>query len=198
MRVFVSGSEEPRRTLEASALALRGWSARQHLAAASFSVAFALLIGIPTVLIPNQVFGRQVPVVPWNYPVWIASSILAGMLAATYVRSAPGSNATMEASGAGDTPGRFGMLGTVLAWFAVGCPVCNKLALLALGYSGALTWFAPAQPFLAALALLTTAGALLVRLRGQTLCPTPRSDGASTRAPSPGGVTPVRSGRVGT
>jgi hypothetical protein len=60
----------------------------------------------------------------------------------------------------------------VLAWFAVGCPACNKLALLALGYSGAITWFAPVQPFLAAAALLTTAGALLMRLRGQTLCST--------------------------
>ena len=41
-----------------------------------------------------------------------------------------------------------------LAWFAVGCPVCNKLALLALGYSGAITWFTPVQPFLALGALI--------------------------------------------
>ena len=62
------------------------------------------------------------------------------------------------------------MAGVALAWFAVGCPVCNKIALLALGYSGALTWFAPAQPYLAAAALLLTAGALVVRLRGQVYC----------------------------
>jgi hypothetical protein len=54
----------------------------------------------------------------------------------------------------------------------VGCPVCNKVALLALGYSGVITWFAPAQPFVAAAALVTTAGALVMRLRGQVLCPT--------------------------
>ena len=50
--------------------------------------------------------------------------------------------------------------------------MCNKIALLALGYSGALTWFAPVQPYLAATALVTTAGALLMRLRGQVLCAT--------------------------
>jgi hypothetical protein len=130
------------------------------------------VIGIPTVLIPNPVFGREVPVLPWNYPVWIASSILAGMLAATYVRPSRGEEHVQEVDNTGDAPSRFGMAGGVLAWFAVGCPVCNKIALLALGYSGAITWFAPVQPFLAAAALATTAGALLMRLRGQTLCPT--------------------------
>jgi hypothetical protein len=86
----VSTSTAPVRTLQASVLALRSWTARQRLAAVGFSVTVALLIGIPTVLIPNQVFGRQVPVHPWNYPVWIASSVLAGMLAATYVRRTRG------------------------------------------------------------------------------------------------------------
>ena len=165
-------STEPRHTLEAAALALRGWTPRQHLAAAGFTVAFALLIGVPTVLIPNPVFGREIPVQAWNYPVWIASAVLGGMLAATYVRRARDDAAETAAGGPVDTPSRFGMVGGVLAWFAVGCPVCNKLALLALGYSGALTWFAPAQPFLAAAALLATAGALLVRLRGQISCRT--------------------------
>ncbi|WP_407343328.1 hypothetical protein [Pengzhenrongella phosphoraccumulans] len=163
-------STEPRRTLDASALALRGWTRRQYVAAAGFSVGFALLIGFPTVLIPNPVFGREIPVVAWNYPVWIATSILAGMLATTYLRQSRVADDVPEAEGPMDAPSKFGMVGGALTWFAVGCPVCNKLALLALGYSGALTWFAPAQPYLAATALATTAGALLMRLRGQVLC----------------------------
>ena len=165
-----SGTAEPRRTLEASALALRSWTRRQYVAAAGFSGGFALLIGFPTVLIPNPVFGREVPVVAWNYPVWIATSVLAGMLAATYVRRSRVAAEASEVVESGDAPSKFGMVGAVLAWFAVGCPVCNKIALLALGYSGALTWFAPVQPYLAAIALATTAGALLMRLRGQVLC----------------------------
>jgi hypothetical protein len=160
------------RALQASILALRSWTVRQRLAAVGFSVTFGLLIGIPTVLIPNPVFGRQVPVHPWNYPVWIASSVLAGMLAATYVRRSRGIAESTETDDTSDAPSRFGMVGGVPAWFAVGCPVCNKIALLALGYSGAIIWFAPVKPFLAAAALVTTAGALLMRLRGQVLCPT--------------------------
>ncbi|PVU84329.1 hypothetical protein DDP54_00280 (plasmid) [Cellulomonas sp. WB94] len=178
MSPAITTPTEPRRTLEAAAAALRSWTPRQHLAAAVFSVAFALLIGIPTVLIPNPVFGRQVPVQGWNYPVWIASSILGGMLAATYVRQSRHELDATAADDVVDAPSRFGMVGGVLAWFAVGCPVCNKLALLALGYSGAITWFAPVQPYLAAAALVMTAGALLVRLRGQILCLTPRARGS--------------------
>ena len=180
MRPDRSTSTEPRRTLQASAFALRSWTVRQRLAAAGFGVAFALLIGIPTVLIPNPVFGRQVPVLAWNYPVWIASSVLAGMLVATYVRRTRGIADTTATEGTSDAPSRFGMVGGVLAWFAVGCPVCNKIALLALGYSGAITWFAPVQPFLAAAALMMTAGALLMRLRGQILCSTSPSVMART------------------
>lgn len=183
--------DEPWRTVDSVRIALGSWTARQVVAATAFSVAFAVLIGVPTVLIPNPVFGREIPVVAWNYPVWIATSVLAGMLAATYVRSrqgeparadlvpaAPGGTPAGAADGADadasvDAPSRLAVAGGVLAWFAVGCPVCNKIALLALGYSGALTWFAPMQPYLAALALLMTAGALVFRLRGQVFCPTP-------------------------
>ena len=177
---------EPARTLHAAVLGLRGWTIRQHVAAGLFSVAFAILIGYPTVLIPNPVFGREIPVLAWNYPVWIITSVLGGMLAATYVRpegraagrtrtdGADGPDEAVAGDDGTDTPSKLGMAGGILTWFAVGCPVCNKLALLALGYSGAITWFAPVQPYLAAVALLTTAAALLVRLRGQILCLVPR------------------------
>ncbi|GGC67284.1 hypothetical protein [Hoyosella rhizosphaerae] len=40
------------------------------------------------------------------------------------------------------------------ALFAVGCPVCNKLILLAIGTSGALSVWAPIQPILAVVAVL--------------------------------------------
>ncbi len=182
---------EPRRTILAVRLALRSWTRRTVVAAVAFSVAFAVLIGVPTVLIPNPVFGREIPVLAWNYPVWILTSVLAGMLAATYVRprravtdvpddaSGEPADATDERV---DAPSRLGVVGGVLAWFAVGCPVCNKLALLALGYSGALTWFAPVQPYLAAAALVLTAAALVVRLRGQVYCPTPTRTTVAPRA----------------
>ena len=75
-----------------------------------------------------------------------------------------------------------GIAGSMLAWFAVGCPVCNKLALLALGYSGAITWFAPVQPFLALAAMVLTGAALVWRLRGQVACPVPATQARSLEA----------------
>jgi hypothetical protein len=60
-----------------------------------------------------------------------------------------------------------------LAFFAVGCPVCNKLALVALGYAGALRWFAPVQPFLAVGGVALLGWALRARLQGQLVCPAP-------------------------
>ncbi|MHA7135238.1 hypothetical protein [Oerskovia turbata] len=187
----------PRRAL----LALGAWGPRQWSVAAAAALAVGLLLGISTVLIPNPLFSREIAVVPWNYPVWIATSVLAGMLVGTYVRQGPAGPASpadpaspaVGAVGAvgedapddpptGGTPdrsGRLGMVGGVLAWFAVGCPVCNKLALLALGYSGAITWFAPVQPFLGLLSLALTGAAVFVRLANQVACP--------VRTPAPRG-----------
>lgn len=155
--------------------ALREWTPRQIGAAAIGAVLVALLVGIPTVLIPNPIFGREIPPTWWSYPAWIATSVLSGMLLATYVR--PGRPAADEAgemvATEAERSSRFGVAGTVLAWFAVGCPVCNKIALIALGYGGAMTWFAPVQPVLAVGALLVTGLAFPARLRGQVACPLP-------------------------
>lgn len=159
-------------------LALRAWGPRHYGVAAVATLGVALLLGVSTVLIPNPFFSREIAVVPWNYPVWVATSLLAGLLVATYVRQGPAPSAApggeagdAPSSGDRDRPGKLGMAGGVLAWFAVGCPVCNKLALLALGYSGAITWFAPVQPFLGVLSLVLTGAALFVRLRNQVACP---------------------------
>ncbi|UZG60197.1 hypothetical protein [Rhodococcus opacus] len=165
--------------------ALRAWTALQVLAAITAAVAVAVAVGVATVLIPNPVFVRDIPPVWWNFPVWLVTSALSGMLVATYVRanSADGPGDLTDAVDTDTAPAerdggvvarrssRMGMVGGVLAWFAVGCPVCNKLALLALGYAGAITWFAPVQPFLALGALILTGVALVWRLRGQVACP---------------------------
>ncbi|HZK05467.1 MAG TPA: hypothetical protein VFC82_06405 [Actinomycetaceae bacterium] len=172
-----------RENLALAGVALRMWTRRKVVIAAIATVVVALVIGFATVLIPNPVFGRDVPPVWWNYPVWLLSSVLMGMLVATYFGGAA-SEIPEAAEGAATSPSedlqagekrttRLGAAGGVLAWFAVGCPVCNKIALLALGYGGALTWFAPVQPWLGVAALVLTAFALVVRLRGEAACPVP-------------------------
>lgn len=172
-----------------AAQALRSWTPRQIIVATIAATAVGLLVGIATVLVPNSLFSREIPPVWWNYPVWILTSVLSGMLLATYVRASspaePGagpSSVAADEDSSGSSPGdrrssRFGMIGTMLAWFAVGCPVCNKIALIALGYSGAITYFTPLQPILAIGALLLTGVALTWRLKGQVACSVrPRKD----------------------
>jgi hypothetical protein len=51
--------------------------------------------------------------------------------------------------------------------------VCNKLVLLTLGASGAMTYVEPVQPVLSVLALLLLAWALTRRFQGQVACAVP-------------------------
>lgn len=173
-----------RSSLGLAVRALRAWGPRQVVSAVVAAVVVGAIIGLATVLIPNPIFGREVPPVAWNYPVWIATSVLTGVLVATYVQPAGSAAGDDASAGSGHAAGgddserrsaRVGGVAGVLAWFAVGCPVCNKIAVLALGSSGALTWFAPVQPFLAVVALVLSTVAVVWRLRGQVACPTPAS-----------------------
>ncbi len=127
----------------------------------------ALVVAVPTAMLPTPVFGREVPTTWWAWPVLGLTSVLSGLLLATYVRE-PGAEAATTAS-----IDRRGAAGGLLTFFAVGCPVCNKLVLVALGYAGALRWFAPVQPFLAVAGVALVAWALHARLRGGLACPAP-------------------------
>ena len=150
--------------------ALAGWGLRQWLVAAAAAAGVAALVGIPTSLVRTPYFTRMTAALWWNYPVWLISSVLGGITLATYYR--PRS----------DLPGRGAGLsvGGVLAAFAVGCPLCNGLVVAALGTSGALSIWAPMQPFVAATAVGLLAYAAVRRLRSQQACPVP--DGTGTRA----------------
>jgi hypothetical protein len=140
---------------------LRAWPARRWAVAAAATVGFALFVAIPTDLVDTPVFGREIPPTWWAWPSLLVSSVLGGLLVATYVNPVLADTAPTR---------RGGYAGGLLTFFAVGCPVCNKLVLLALGSAGALTWFEPVQPLLqvAAVGLLTWA--LLARLRGERSC----------------------------
>ncbi|WP_423058812.1 hypothetical protein [Brevibacterium linens] len=167
--------------------ALLLWDRRRIASAAAAAAGSAVVIGLATVLIPNSLFARDIPPVWWDYPVWILTAVLLGMLIATYVRtpesaseaeasgrdSMPGGRSSGPDSASGSRTGVLGGVGGVLGWFAVGCPVCNKIALLALGYTGALTYFAPLQPILAAASVVLLLVAVIIRLKGQYSCPLP-------------------------
>lgn len=148
---------------------MRLWTTRQWTGAALGTVGVLVLLGIPSVLLPNDLFVRDVEAVWWMYPVWVATAVLCGLLLATYTR--PHGRASESAQEGEDrsTPRR-SLAGGLLAWFAIGCPTCNVLVIMALGTSGALNWFAPLQPLLAVAGLALLALALRARLRTAAAC----------------------------
>ncbi len=146
---------------------LRSWSRRQLLVAGGAAALVALAIGLPTDVIPNPVFGRPVPVTWWSYPTLLITAVLGGLLAATYVGR--GSTVPVSLDDA-DAPTRRGGMAGMLSFFAVGCPVCNKLVVVALGTTGARQWFEPVQPALAVASIVLLAWALRARLRSATVC----------------------------
>jgi hypothetical protein len=129
-------------------------------------VAAALLTGVPTDIVPTGLFGRMTPVRWWDYPVWALSALLLGLIAATYV-SAP--RLRRERTGLA-----FG--GGLIAYVAVGCPICNKLVVAALGAGGALAYFEPIQPALAGASLALLAATFVARLRGLAACRPPSAE----------------------
>jgi hypothetical protein len=152
----------------------RRWPAKRWWFALGTAVATYVFIALPTVIIDNPMFGRDVPVTWWARGVLLVSSVLAGLVAATYVAGPDTAPRKRE--------GRLGWAGGIAAFFAVGCPVCNKLVLLALGYSGALQYFAPLQPYLAVSAIGLLGWALVARVRRENSCRLPSRPTVSAAA----------------
>ena len=144
---------------------------RRLVVAVLAGVVTAAVIGIPTGIIETPWYTRMTPVLWWNYPVWAVSSVLTGALVATYVRDP---SVRLPVTQGGKT-----FAGSMLSLFAVGCPICNKLVVMAIGVSGALTWFAPLQPVLAVGSLGLLTYALLARRRTAIACRIP--DGVAGR-----------------
>ncbi|MBI0293206.1 hypothetical protein JBE04_01515 [Streptomyces sp. PRKS01-29] len=144
---------------------MRTWTPRQWVAAVAVAFVAGAAIGVPTGVVPTPFYTRMTSVLWWNYPVWVASSLLMGLLVATYVNGHPGARTGPR--------GRRALFAGLLSAFAVGCPICNKLVVLALGVSGALSYWAPAQPVLAVVSLALLVHALVRRLRTAAACPVP-------------------------
>ena len=129
------------------------------------AVGTMVIIGVPTDVIPNPLFGRQTPVHAFDVAVLIVLGLLTGGLVATY--------GIARDTAAGSA--RAGIGSGVLGWFAVSCPACNKVVVALLGASGATSTFAPIQPALGAIAVALAGVALAVRIRAlrRSACPAP-------------------------
>ncbi len=143
--------------------------------AAAWGLLSLVVFGVVSAIIPNPVFGRQIPPEPFAIAVWLVSAPLMGLVMATYVAPprmsaapVPLGNPSSEAFSSGSSEHEGSVLGTVAglgAFLAIGCPVCNKIALVLLGTSGALTIYAPLQPVIGAASLALLAGTLVWRMR---------------------------------
>ena len=157
---------------------LLGW-------AAGWTVVVLVVFGLVAAIIPNPVFGRGIPPAPFAVAVWLGSAPLMGLVLATYTAgpaAAPAAGTAGTRESAALTPGptergsTFGTLGGLAAFVAIGCPTCNKIALLLLGAGGAVNVFGPLQPVIGATSLALLAGTLIWRLRLRArggACPRP-------------------------
>lgn len=127
---------------------------RASLLGLGAGTAALFMIGVPTVLIPNPWFARMLPTRPQDYVFLAVTVLLTALIAATYALpvACPLQEGKVTAGG-------------FLSFLAVGCPICNKIVILALGTSGALRFFEPAQPLLAIAGIGLLGYALSVRLR---------------------------------
>ena len=157
---------------------IMAWPARRWLAAVVGAAFTAAVVGLPTALLPSSLFTRMTPVTWWSWPVWSATALLGGLVAATYVRTA-------DRAGRG---GGAGAGGGLLSTLAVGCPVCNKLVVAVLGVTGAMQWWAPLQPLLGVASVGLLAWALRTRIRGERACRVPVPAPADERDRTPGGA----------
>jgi hypothetical protein len=160
-------------------LALRDRRLLAH--AVLWALATGLVFGIVTAIIPNPVFGRSVAPTAFAIWTWLLSAPLMGLVMATYTAPAPAPPSPIALVALGPAAAvverRTTTLGSVAglgAFLAIGCPVCNKIALLLLGASGAMTVYAPIQPYIgaASLVLLAVTAAWRLRLRASgSTCP---------------------------
>jgi hypothetical protein len=129
---------------------------RYWLLVAPTAIAASLIVGIPTAVIASPLFTRMTPTRPLDYVFWVVTSILLGLVGATYLVGPQREAEVTQNKVAG---------GGLLSVLAVGCPICNKLVVLALGVSGALTYFAPIQPLIGVASVALLVYALRSRLQ---------------------------------
>ena len=139
--------------------------------AALFGAIAAVLIAVPSDLIDTPIFGRPVAVRWIDYVILAVTSALIGLILA--IRPEPA--ASTELVAATERQGTGTVWSGFVSFLAVGCPVCNQAVVALVGVSGALSWWAPVQPFVGLLALALLLYTLRKRLNTYKLaaCPVP-------------------------
>lgn len=176
----LSGQREPKVTQSEAVGAVRYCPIRDR-ALLAWSAIWTVLVlvsfGLVTAIIPNPIFGRGIAPEPFAIAVWIVSAPLMGLAMATYFAPMPAVAPIPLGQATRRDGSAIGTLGGVAAFLAIGCPTCNKIALLLLGASGAVSTFGPIQPVLGAISLALLAGTVVWRMRLRARggsCPAPQ------------------------
>ncbi len=136
-----------------------------------FAGVAAVVVAVPSDIIDTPIFGRPVAVRWIDYVILAVTSALIGLIFA--IRPERGDSA--ELAEAAERQGTRTIWGGFVSFLAVGCPVCNQAVVALVGVSGALSWWAPVQPFLGLLAVSLLVYTLRKRLNTYRLsaCPIP-------------------------
>jgi len=131
------------------------------------SLAAMVVFGAPTGLLPNPLFGRMIPSTILDYVFLALTSLLLGAYVALhlYAKAADRKPTTVSAYG--------GLLGGIMAF---GCPLCNKVFVLAIGTSSILNYIEPYRPILGMISVVVMGAAVYLKAKtslGAAACPIP-------------------------
>jgi len=145
--------ETIRQNIEMLAAGLRMYTGKAWAVTTLTAAIGLVVIGLPTAIYDNPFFVRMTPVRTQDYVIWILSSVLMGLIVGCYfvARSTSGDGKILS--------------GGLLSVLAVGCPTCNKLVVLLVGTSGALTFFAPIQLYIGVASVLLLGGTVFLRTK---------------------------------
>ena len=116
-----------------------------------YFLGFALLLGIPTALIPNPIFHRMTPANMLDYVFLVSTALLGGIYLVIPATSCP-----QDTKAAG---------GGILGLLAFACPICDKLLVLLLGTTFLMAYFDPIRPLLGAVSIILLAYAIEKKLQ---------------------------------
>jgi len=108
------------------------------------SIIYFLVFGAISAVFSNPFFIRMTPVILFDWFLLVITSILIGLYVFLYFSLRDNNSSGI----------RCATTGGVLSFLAFACPVCNKIIVLILGFSGAMTYFYPIQPFLGVLGII--------------------------------------------
>lgn len=115
-----------------------------------------LLFGIPTALIPNNLFKRMIPATTIDYIFLSLTSVMLGIFVSLHFYKKQKINAKKDYVAGG---------GTVASILGFSCPTCNVLLISLFGVSAVSFYFEPLRPILGVIGTVVLGIALYLQIQ---------------------------------